>query len=59
MLNRIKDALGRLRPRRRRSRERGWYSQADVQRYRADQIGEIARVQSFKPPESPVRVLSG
>jgi hypothetical protein len=53
MLNRIKAALGRLRPRRRRSRERGWYSQAEAQRYRAAQIGETARGQSFQPPETP------
>jgi hypothetical protein len=53
MLNRIKAALGRLRPRRRRARERGWYSQADAHRYRADRIGETARGLSLQPPSGP------
>jgi hypothetical protein len=53
MLKRINAALGRLRPHRRRSRERGWYSQADAQRYRADRVGEIARGLSLQPPGGP------
>jgi hypothetical protein len=54
MLKRIKAAFGRLRrPRRRRSTEHGWYSQGEANRYRAGQVGETARGQSFNTPESP------
>jgi hypothetical protein len=53
MVNRVKAALGRLRPRPRRARERGWYSQTDAQRFRADRIGETARGLSLQPPGGP------
>ena len=53
MVNRIKAALGRLRPRPRHARERGWYSQTDAQRFRADRIGETARGLSLQPPGGP------
>jgi len=54
MLKRIKTAFGRLRrPRRRRSTEHGWHSQAEANRYRSGQIGETARGQSFNTPDVP------
>ena len=53
MLNRIKAALGRLWRPRRRTGEHGFYDQGEARRYRAQQIGEAARGQSFNAPEGP------
>jgi hypothetical protein len=53
MLSRIKAVFARLRRPRRRAPEHGWHSQAEAQRYRADQIGETARGQSYSTPDTP------
>ena len=53
--NKIKAAFGRLwRPgRRRRTGEHGFQDQGEARRYRAQQIGEEARGQSYQPPPGP------
>ena len=57
MLSRIRAALRRVwRPRRRRTGEHGFYDQAEARRYRAHQVGEIARGQSYQPPEGPTAI---
>jgi hypothetical protein len=54
MLNRIRAALGRVwRPRRRRTAEHGFQDQGEARRYRAQQIGEEARGESYQPPSGP------
>jgi hypothetical protein len=53
MLNRIKAALGRLWRPRRRTVEHGFQDQGEARRYRAQQIGEVARGQSYQPPPGP------
>ena len=54
MLNRIRAALGGLwRPRRRGTGEHGFHDQGEARRYRAQQIGEAARGQSYQPPPGP------
>jgi len=57
VLNRIRAALGRLwRPGRRRTGEHGFNDQAEARRYRAHQVGEAARGQSYQPPEGPTAI---
>jgi hypothetical protein len=54
MLNQIRAALGRVwRPRRRRTAEHGFQDQGEARRYRAQQIGEEARGESYQPPSGP------
>ena len=54
MANRIKGMWARLwRPRRRRAGEHGFHDPGEAARYRADQVGESARGQSYKAPEGP------
>ena len=57
MLNRIKAARGRRwRPRRRRTGEHGFHDQTEARRYRAQQIGEAARGESYQPPSGPTPI---
>ena len=56
MLNRIRATLGRLWRPGRRTGDHGFYDQAEARRFRAHQVGEAARGQSYQPPEGPTPI---
>jgi hypothetical protein len=53
MLNRVKAMWARLWRRDRRTDKHGFQDQGEARRYRAQQIGEVARGESYQPPPGP------